>query len=98
MTATELEHPAAVAAPSEPKVNAPHAWAGRMVFYWRVTNQATGELSPLPAMLLEPTRGSDGWTLNFWRYNAMQGRQQVKHSEKPRAGCFTFAAGDKGRK
>ena len=94
---TELEgQPAAPALPAtpptivEPKVNPPHPWAGRIVFYWRAVNSATGELSPLPAMLIEKTRASDGWELNFWRRGQMQGRSSVKHSDKPKAGCFTL--------
>ena len=65
----------APARPAEPKVNQPHAWAGRSVFYWRVVNQTTGEISPLPAMLIGPTRLIEGaWELNFFRKGQMQGR------------------------
>lgn len=79
-----------VCKPKEPKVRAAHPWAGRMVVYWRET--APGELSPLPAMLLAPHRVSEGWDLNFWRVGHMQGRQDVKFSEKPKACCWTWGA------
>jgi hypothetical protein len=89
MSATQESEPKA--APPEPKANQPHPWAGRLVFYWRAVNQATGELAPLPATLLEPTRCVDGgWDLNFQRRGQVQGRQGVKFSEKPKAGCFTW--------
>ncbi len=90
---TSLGAPVLQAPKAPAKVNLPHPWAGCSVFYWRVTNQATGEISPLPALLLAPTRGTDGaWDLNFWRLNHMQGRQQVKFSDTPKAGCWTWAA------
>jgi hypothetical protein len=76
---------------AEPKVNLPHPWAGRICFYWREVNQTTHEISPLPAMLIAPTRASDGWDLNFWRLSQMQGRANVKFSATPKAGCFTWA-------
>lgn len=78
------------APPAEPKVNQPHPWAGRSVFYWRVIDQTTGEIAPLPAMLIEQTRASEGWELNFWRKGQMQGRTNIKFSDKPKAFCFTF--------
>ncbi len=90
MSAVEMEAPVAVKPPEavEIKVRQPHHWAGRMVFYWRQT--AANEISPLPAMLLEPTRASEGWELNFWRRGQMQGRANVKHSSVPKAGCWTW--------
>lgn len=97
MNATaDMETPAVEHKPArpEPKVNMPHPWAGRMVFYWRMVNPLTGELSALPAMLLEPARGPvanpDGWDLNFYGRGKMQGRSGVKFSEKPRAGFWTW--------
>jgi hypothetical protein len=94
-TATaELE---ATAAPKaiEPKVIPLHAWAGRQVFYWRITNAATGEISPLPAMLIAPTfknalAGTEGWDVNVFRPGQIRGQRNVKFSDKPRAGYWTW--------
>ena len=85
--------------PAEPKVNPPHAWTGRAVYYWRVSDLATGALSAMPAMLIEPSRqpmgnkvppGQEGWELNSYRRGQMMGRSNVKYSEKPKAGCWSW--------
>jgi len=96
-TAPPPTPPAPPMKPKDPKVNHPHAWAGRFIFYWREINSVTGEIGPLPGVLIEPSRPlADGsWDLNFWRKGSMQGRSQVKFSEKPKAGCFTFRPGEK---
>lgn len=74
----------------EPKVNQPHAWVGRRAFYWRTTNQTTKEISALPATLIEPVRGTEGWVINFLSHTTSQWRRDVKFSKTPRAGYFTL--------
>ena len=74
----------------EPKVNQPHAWVGRRAFYWRTTNQTTKEISALPATLIEPIRGTEGWVINFLSHTTSQWRRDVKYSDTPRAGYFTL--------
>jgi len=90
LTAVEQEQASAPKAP--PKVTLPHPWAGRAVLYWRETSP--GVIAPLPAMLIQPTRATEGWDLNFWRVNQMQGRTNVKFSDTPKAGCWTWLAED----
>lgn len=82
---------AAVATPPERKVHTAHPWVGKAVLYWRITQQTTGAISPLPAMLIQPGPRQDGsWDLNVHRVGAIQGRNGVRFSETPRAGCWTW--------
>jgi hypothetical protein len=92
-----IEQPAAKPpeAKPAPRVAPVHPWIGSAVFYWRIINQATGEIGALPAMLLAPTRGTEGsWDLNFWQPNRMQGRQAVRFSREPAQGCWTWPDAD----
>lgn len=95
-TAT-LEPPvASTAAPKaeakEPKVNLPHASVGKTVLYWRIANQMTGEISASPAIVLQTAvgAGDSAFDLNVFRLGTVMSRPNVKPSDKPKAGCFTW--------
>jgi hypothetical protein len=78
-----------------PKIVPVHPWAGMQVCYWRITNALTGEISPLPAMLIQPTfranrEGTESWDVNVFRTGQLRGQRDVKRSDTPRAGCWTW--------